>query len=328
MHSRDIVRKAWQITQVHLKKLIWYGSIPAFFTVIVSSIYSLYQYNAFRHSELFAPGEKSDLKPMLQMIWTWISSHPWGTVLFVIVALLFLLGYVILPPIFNGTLIAAVMRIHDFKPIDGSLETGLRKFFPLFEFGLLTGSFGVLTLFTEGSFILRWWGVNVFLVALPMLIFISIIGLIITFLFTYAQYYIVLQDSSLIGSIKESVILVLSNFRKTILIFLLMLLIGVRVVLNVVLVLLIPMGMVALGSFFSHIFSSIIILSLLGAVALALLLVSSYLFGLFHIFSTAVWVLTFAVLARKAQPKDSASEHEAAHGAAHEAHGPAVSYSH
>lgn len=302
MKSRDIVRKAWQVTQVHLKKLIWYGVIPAFFSTVVSSGYLAYQYNAFRTSELFSD-EPHSLKPFIQTVWSLISGHPWATVSFVIFAILFLLAYILIPPIFKGTLIEAVMRIRDYKPIGGSVEIGLRRFFPLFEFGIITGTFSVLTLFTEGSFILRWWGVNVFFAALPILLFVAMVGLIASLLFTYAEYFIVLENKRLIESIKESVILVIANFRKTILVFILMALIAVRVILNVVLVLLIPMGLVALGSYFVSSFTSVIVLTVAGVLGLGMLMLSSYLLGLFHIFSTAVWVFTFAVLSHREEPK-------------------------
>ena len=308
MNSREIVRKAWQITQVHLKKLIWYGVVPAFFSTVVSSGYLAYQYNAFRTSELFSD-EPHSLKPFFTTVWSVVSGHPWGTVAFVIFAILFGIAYIVIPPIFKGTLIEAVMRIRDYKPIGGSVEIGLRRFFPLFEFGIVTGTFSILTLFTEGSFVLRWWGVNVFFVALPILLFVAMVGLIASFLFTYADYFIVLENKHLIESIKESVILVISNFRKTILIFILMALIAVRVILNVVLVLLIPMGLVALGGYFVSSFTSTIVLTVAGIVGIAMLMVSSYLLGLFHIFSTAVWVFTFAVFSHREEPKAPAASH-------------------
>lgn len=304
MNSRDIVRKAWQITQVHLKKLIWYGAVPSFFSVIVSSGYLAYQYNAFRHSELFGESQTtSEVLPFLYWLWDIVSAHPWMTVSFVIFAILFFIAYVVIPPIFHGTLIAAIMRIRDYKPIEGALEVGLRRFFPMFEFGLLTGTFSVVTLFTESSFIVRWWGLNVFFVALPILLFVATIGLIASFLFTYSEYYIVLDNRGLIESIKESVILVIANLRQTILVLVLMLLISARIILNVLLVLLIPMVIVLLSSYFAAVLSSVFGLIVIGIFSLGVLLVASYLLGLFHVFAAAVWVLTFAILVHKESPK-------------------------
>ncbi|MDH5596919.1 MAG: hypothetical protein OEY44_02340 [Candidatus Peregrinibacteria bacterium] len=305
MSVRDTVRKAWQITQVHLKKLLWYGFIPAFFSTIVSSVYIAYQYSAFRNSALFSPGrgQGQDVFKMAKKVWNVASHYPKVTIALIVIGVLIFLGYVILPPIFRGVLISAINKIRKYEPISGSMEVGVRHFFPMFEFALLTGAFSITTLFTESSFILRWWGENVFFVTLPILLFIAMAGLIISFLFTYAEYFIVLKGKNITKSIMESTILVISNLRKTFLVFMLMVLIGVRIVLNVLLVLLIPMLVIGAASYMATIFFSTYGLAFIGIFAFAILIVSSYLLGLFNIFATAVWVLTFAQLHEKEEDK-------------------------
>lgn len=326
MNVRDIVRKAWQITQVHLKKLIWYGFTPAFFGVIVSSVYLTYQYNAFRTSPLFSPGHETNVIGAARTIWSVVSAHGTISAVLIILGVLIFLGYALTPPVFRGTLIHAVMKIKNYESIEGSFEVGVRHFFPLFEFALLTGAFSITTLFTESSFILRWWGENVFFMALPILLFIAMAGLIINFLFTYAEYYIVLDGKRLMKSMMESSILVIANLRKTILVFVLMVLIGARIILNVLLVLLIPMLVVVLTSYLATVFLSTIGLILIGITSLAILIVSSYLLGLFQIFATAVWVLTFDALTQKhtdastmkepekeAEPKEESDKEQLSH---------------
>ncbi len=301
MNVRDIVRKAWQMTQVHLKKLIWYGFTPSFFGVIVSSVYIGYQYNAFKHSVLFESEMNSDVLGTAKTVWDIASSHSAISVTLIVLGVIVLLGYILTPPIFRGTLIHAIMKIRKYESIDGSVEVGIRHFFPLFEFALLTGSFSITTLFTESSFILRWWGENIFFLILPILLFIAMAGLIISFLFTYTEYFIVLRGHGITKAVMESTILVIANLRKTILVFVLMMLIGARIVLNVLLVLLIPMMVVVLTSYLATVFLSTIGLIFIGIAALAILIVSSYLLGLFHIFAIAVWVLTFAALTEKGE---------------------------
>lgn len=304
MNVRDIVRKAWQITQVHLKKLFWYGFTPSFFTVVVSSVYLTYQYNAFKHSSLFgtelAPGEYAGLAAK---VWELASSHSGVSIFLIILSVLIFIGYMLTPPTFRGTLICALMRIKNYESIDGSFEVGVRRFFPMFEFGLLMGSFSVTTLFTESSFVARWWGLNILFLVLPFLLFVAAAGLVVSFLFTYTEFFIVLQNRGITKSIMESTILVIANLRKTFLVFVLMLLIGVRIILNVVLVLLIPMLLAIVMTYFATTYFSVIGIILVGLVALAVLIVSSYLFGLFHIFATAVWVLTFCELTEKKEVK-------------------------
>ena len=205
-------------------------------------------------------------------------------------------------------MINALMRIKKYESIDGSVEVGVRNFFPLFEFGLLTGAFSINTLFTESSFILRWWGENVFFLALPILLFIAMVGLIVNFLFTYSEYYIVLEKKKLMKSMMESSILVVANLRKTFLVFVLMMLIGVRIILNVLLVLLVPMVVIFLATYMASIFLSTWGIVFIGLSGFIVLVVSAYLLGLFQIFATAVWVLTFSELTEKNAEKSMASE--------------------
>jgi hypothetical protein len=301
MTVRDIVRKAWQVTQVHLKKLIWYGAVPAFFSTLVSSGYLAYQYHAFQTSALVT-GKDPDIGDSLHRAWGLIYMYPKFSIFMVVLTAIVLAGYTLLPPIFHGALIHALIRIKNYEPISGSFEVGLRRFFPMFEFGVISGSFSIITVFTESSFVLRWWGMNVFFFILPIFLFIAMVGLVASFLFTYAEFFIVVDKKRVIKSIGESVILVLSNLRKTILIFILMLLISVRVILNVILILLIPMCVIALGGFLASIFYSPVGIVMISIFAIAALAVTSYLMGLFHVFSTAVWVYTYALLAHHENP--------------------------
>lgn len=302
MNVRDIVRKAWQVTQVHLKKLIWYGAVPAFFSTLVSSTYLAYQYNAFKTSVALSGDEGFALIKDFKILWGIVTLHPKLTVILVVLGILVILGYILTPPIFRGILINALMRIKNYEPITGSVEIGVRRFFPMFEFGIITGSFGIITVFTESSFILRWWGENVFFMALPILLFIAAVGFIATFLFTYSEYFIVLEDKRLIESMKESAILVIANLRKTILIFILMLLIGARIILNVLLILFIPMGVVLLTGYFATTLLHTVGIVIIVILGIAVILVTSYLMGLFNVFATAVWVFTYAVLVEKTTP--------------------------
>lgn len=296
MNVKETVREAWQLTNENLRRLIWYGFIPAFFGVIVSSAYLAYQYNAIKQSVYFSDGTSSDVMGFFKTMWAWMSGYPVIAVIAVVLILLILLGYFVLPPIFKGTLITAIKKIRNEQPLAGSLEKGIRFFFPIFEFSIITGAFSITTLFTESTFILRWWGEGFLFAILPILLFIAMAGLIISFLFTYAEYFVVLEDKPLIRSIMDSTILVISNLKKTILVFVLMVLIGARIILNVILFLLIPMLVVFLTTYFANFFSSAFGIALLVFFGMGILIVSAYLLGLFQIFATAVWVLTFEEL--------------------------------
>ena len=303
MRTRDIVRKAWQMTQVHLRKLLVYGFVPAFFSIVISGLYFAYQYHAFKTSVLFSDNPDSDVLGAAKILWGLVSSHATLSIVTLVVLFFLGIGYIFIPAIFRGIMIQAVDKIRQYEPIKGSAEVGVRRFFPMFEFGILMGAFSITTLFTESSFVLRWWGEAVFFVALPILLFVAMVGLVLNFLFTYAEFYIVLERKPLIRAMMDSTILVVSNLRKTFLIFVLIVLISLRIVLNLVLVLLIPMLVVFLSSFFTSFLSSVIGWTVILILGLGIVGVSSYLLALFHIFTTSVWVLTFAFISGKEAEK-------------------------
>lgn len=301
MSTRETVRHAWQLTQAHLRRLIWYAGLPSFFVMVVSSAYLAYQYNAFRHSTLFSE-EVYSVLDSVKDVWGVVSNYPTLAIFGLLLAVIFLAGYFISPPMFRGMLIHALDKIRQNQSLKGSVEVGMRRFFPMFEYGLLTGIFGITTLFAESSLILRWWGVKPFLMALPFLLFIAIVGFVVSFLFTYAEYYIILEDKKVIQAIMDSITLVLSNLRQTFLVLILMILIGARIIVNAILVLLIPMGIIALASLFPSFFLTPLGLTLMAIFAFVILIVSAYLLGLFSIFATAVWVLTFGELRKESGP--------------------------
>ena len=309
MDVRSIVGLAWQMTQRNLRKLIWYGFIPSFFSVIVSSVYIAYQYYSFRHSALFSStAESMNILENVQYWWSLAADYRTLSIIALVLAIIILAGNYILPPIFKGTMINAIMKIDREESPHGSLEAGLRNFFPLFEFGLLTGAFSITFLLTNSAFILRLWGENAFFVILPLFFIIAIAGLLVNFFATYAEYYIVLEKKGIIKSVMESFVLVFSNMRKTLLVFVLMVLIGARIILNVLLVLLIPMLIVFLTTYLADIFMSTFGVVVMGLISLGILIFSAYLLGLFQVFATAVWVLTFKHLRLKSLGETSSHD--------------------
>lgn len=322
MRNRDIVKKSWQMTQVHLKKLIWYAFVPAFLTIVTSSVYMMYQYEAFKNSPLVTGKEGDEhFVTLLGVVWTFVRHHIGWSAFFTVGILIFLLCRMVLPPMLGGALIEACNRINHFKPISGSFEVGVRKFFPMFEFAIISGSFSITTLFTESSFVLRWWGESVFFFILPILIFVAMVGLILMFLFTYAEFFIVLEGKSIIKAMTSSAVLVISNLKRTILVFILMMLIGARVIINVILVLLIPMILIGISTLFASSILGKIGLIIALSITFVLVLVGSYLLGLFHVFATSVWVITYSQLSHHGEhhwgDDHTGHSHDEGHGDAH-----------
>ena len=106
---------------------------------------------------------------------------------------------------------------------------------------------------------------------------------------SFAPYFIVCEKKTLSTAIKKSVSIVFLNFGKTMSIILLMFLVNFRILINVVIILGVPLGVLLAMTYFAN--SVATVLSVL--VGIALLGFAAYLTAIVEVFSTAVWTRTF-----------------------------------
>jgi len=122
---------------------------------------------------------------------------------------------------------------------------------------------------------------------------IFVVGLVLYVLFTFSEYYIVIDNEKVMSSIVKSCTLVILNLQQTFMLVLLMLIIGIRIIIQLVLVIIIPaIVIVGLGYFASTSLSGYSLLILVGFSGL-LLILASYLAAVVYVFSVAVWTFTF-----------------------------------
>ncbi len=292
MKSSEVIRIAWHLTN-STKGLLWFGVIPAFFSTLVGIGYLAYQFFAFETSPFFG-GKDFDFSRIESLIFDFVGNHSsfviFGIVTAVVVGILFFL----LPPLCEGGIIGLVSAIwkkkEDVRASDG-VAIGAHHFLKMFEFQLAVGVFSFAEFLTITSLMVRKLGFSSWLIFL--LAFLFVVSFILSFLFIYAQNFIVLENRDLIPAFMGSAKLVVSNLRKTFLMWLLILLISIRVVVNVILIFLIPTFVAFVANFFVSTIAitiGIILAILVGFVVISL---AAYLAGVLHIFTTAAWTLTF-----------------------------------
>jgi hypothetical protein len=189
-------------------------------------------------------------------------------------------------------LIARKKSGQDVRMRDG-LKYGLNYFLPLFSYSLANRTFNIISIFWEAAFVLRNLGPDTFEALLPVLIPLIIISLLFMFMFTFSEYYIVIDDNHMGQSMAKSSVLVFKHWGKAFMVSLLMFIIGIRILLQVVFVLLVPLA-VLLG-FFYFAASTLpdIGIWIGGGLGIAALLFASYLGAIVHVFTTTVWVFSF-----------------------------------
>lgn len=298
MHSRRIIAEAWEFTKSHKRLMWWYAFFPALLTTIVNVLYVTYQFFAFKRSELFDNAGKSFIVEFFQLFVGFMNKH---SALWVPTVLLLLgvgLLYFLLPTICQGGIIRyiAKKRTDEQVRLSSALSYGLLVFLPLLEYHLLIKTFSLFSIITEAGFVLRNLGVDAMKTFLPIFIIFFFFGLLVSLFVTYSEYFIVLEKKSVLDSISASAKLVLLSWKDTFLIGILMLIIGARVIFNIIVTLIIPVSLFVFGGYVASVTFNAVGLYLGIILGIIALFFSAYFTGILNVFANAVWTYTFMEL--------------------------------
>lgn len=301
MRYKDIIRDSWEFTQHNKRLTLWYGFLPALLKTIAGILYILYQFFAFKRSPLFENADKSFLWELTEIIFKILNVHSYINVPLILTVLILGIAYLILPTILEGGLIQVIARIKNKQRVtvgDG-IYYGMLSFLTLFKFHLMIKIFSLFTIIGQAMFIVRNLGYDFFYFALPFLLVFMVISLVLSLLFTYTDYYIVIDEADIMPSIKKSTKLVIQHFRHTVLIFLLMVMIIARIILNIIIIILVPSIGVFVFSYLFTVSEATIAIGIGGCLGMIALLGAAHLSGIFHVFTTTVWTLTFLMLSNE-----------------------------
>ena len=267
----------------------------------------MYQYFAFRSSPLFENWNQSFTMVALKTVVDIVRQNISSTLPLIVVAVIIIILYLLVPSACDGAIIQLIARKkngQDVRTRDG-FRYGMMSFLPLFEYSWLIRTFSLVSLFGNASFVMRNLGMTAFWMASPVFVVIAIAGIAMAVLFTYAEYYIVIDDSKVLESVAKSAKLVFEHLEETILLSILMLIISVRILIQLLFVLLIPLAII--GSI--YLFASWIPwigFAVGGVLGLGLLYLASYLSATIHVFAATVWTFSFLYLTN--EPVVSARE--------------------
>lgn len=315
MKYRAIISEAWAITQNN-KKLIWiYAFLPSLLTTLVSMGYVSYQAAAFWTSEYIHPDIPSSQHPinvLIHLLTTGFQNNGGLMVFLLIFLALGLLAYLLVPVFMQGALIQVLARKRAGQDVSipQGITFGFTRFLPLLEYHLAIKTFSFFGLLGEASFAFRNLGPDVFSFLGWIFLLAIIVGLLVSLLFTYSEYYLVIDREGVFGSMIKSSGLVVRQWHHTLFMFFLMGVIVARMLINILVALLIPLLVVGPIFFFTNAtFATVgaVIGAILGLVALYF---ASYFVGVFHVFTTGVWTFTFLDLTDA--EKNDIDLHEAA----------------
>lgn len=295
---RHVIHEAWVFTREHKNLMLWYSFLPSLLTTLIGILYLAYQFFAFKRSPLFENSEESFLHELVTTVLGFLGEHKPFILPVVIVMIVVGVSYLLLPTLCQGGLVQIIAKMRKnlpVKAIDG-ISFGLLVFLPLFEYHLLVKTFSLFAVLTEGSFVIRNLGLEGLRLLMPFFLIFVVVGFILTLLFTYSEFFIVLEKKKVLSSMGNSAKLVVLNWQHTFLIGILMLLIGLRVIINVIAILLVPALIIISTALIATVTLAkigIIIGVIIGIIAL---LIASYFNGILNMFANTVWTFTFLAL--------------------------------
>jgi len=312
MNYREIISEAWQYTQKNKSLIAWYGFFPEIFSTTVGVGYIIYQIFAFKKSYLFDNSETSFLHDVATYIWDFVTSHISWTLPLVIFAIIFAIFYLLFPTIAQAASIQMIARNRNGQKagVGTGMRYGILSFLPLFEYHLLIKTFGFWAIIIEVAFVLRNLGPVIFQMMIPAFIVFIIISFILTLLFTYADFYIVIDDMPIFQAMKSSAKLVLTNWRYTFLITVLMIIIGVRIIIQTFLVFFVPGIIIVVTGYIATITIPATSVIIGGSIGLVALILAAYLNGIVDIFSYSVWTFSFLSLTAEKEVSARATTEE------------------
>jgi hypothetical protein len=304
MQYRAIISEAWSLTQSN-KRLIWaFAFVPAILSTLVGVVYAGYQVAAFWTSPYINPDiseDKHALRFIATIVLDLLRAMPGLTVLLLVICAIVVLAYLMVPVFTQGALIQTLARLRAGQEISiaEGVSFGFSRFLQLFEYHLLVRTFSFFSLLTEMFFAYRNLGPTAFEFFGWIFLLVISVGLLLTLLFTYSEYYIVIDKEGVMTSILKSCGLVMRQWHHTLFMLFLMAVIVVRLAINVLAALLLPLLVVAPLFIFTSLTLAKIGVAVGAVLALVGLYFISYFLGVFHVFTTGVWTFTFLELTAK-----------------------------
>jgi len=299
MHYRRIIGESWAFTQNNKGLVLWYAFLPSIITTIYGIGYLIYQYIAFNSTKfdthaLWLKG--LDLFNLIKSDPTLLSVTIGSIVIFALI-------YFFAPTFSTGAIIqiAARKRNKQQVKLHQGISYGLKPFLPLFEYHTMMHGLSFAMVLTELSFTYRHLNLEAFKLLLPIFALIGVVVLVFGLFATYTEMFIVIDGDPVFRSVLNSASLVMSHWQYTFLILILLMLIGLRIIFNILLVLVLPAIIIFGIGFLASLQLQFLGVFLAALVALVGLYLAGILGGNLMVFSKAVWTFTFLELTEEGE---------------------------
>jgi len=212
----------------------------------------------------------------------------------VIAAVIFLLLYIFLTPIFEWWLIKYISR-RDEEGYDTKISSSdvlwvwLFKFLPIFEYDQMFSKFKFLSILNFYLFSIRLLDWEYIKITTYVYLIIFLFSMLFNIFFSYSKFEIVLGNKNVFASIGSSAKITILNLKTTIKLYFMIFLLNFRVIFNFFILLLFPFLIaLAIGLISTQLvlWLTVIVLAILF---IALIAFISYLSAVLEVFTTSLW---------------------------------------
>jgi hypothetical protein len=288
MTPREIIAAAWNITSTTPSLRRWAYASSLLETLL--NVKLLFTQAYFGYVYLYGHGDAGffDIE-----IWIWNSLPPPVSITILVSFILLVVVEFFAPHLCLGAIIGLAAKRAKGEEPKGGTVLGLYNFFPIFalhEFLILAS---VPTTITVISLILRYIDPGLWAFSITGVLLLFLVGNVQKFLFAFAEEAAVIQKLGIFEAIGRSFKLIVSHLPRIMFLYLLLIVISLRIVINAVMVVLIPAIMVGFGFLLTLFLSQVA--SIIAALVLGVILIgiASYFLGYILAFKQTVWTLTY-----------------------------------
>jgi hypothetical protein len=291
MSPREIIAEAWAIVREQRALRHW-SYTSSFFSLLLTL--KLVAYQVYFGYELLAGHGGGGFFDVEIAIYN--STPPWFFWSFIVFFGLLVIVEIFYPHLARGAIIGLSAKAYNKQPVEGGLVLGLYNFFALFtihEFIVLGSLSNLVTII---SMVVRYVNGDIRVPIIMILTGLWIFSLILKFIFVFAEEAVVVNRVSVFEALGISLKLLLSYMSRIMFLYILLLVISLRILINAALIIVIPGIVIGLAILLTTFLSVALSYTIASIVGLALIAVASYFFGYIDAFKHAVWTITYIEL--------------------------------
>lgn len=290
MTPRELIAKAWAITQQE-KSLRHWGFFSSVFETLLNL--KLISYQVYFLIEHWRGGNAGffDIEIII-----YNSMPKWFFWTFVIILLVLFVVELFIPHLALGAITGLAAKAYKGEEVRGGLVLALYNFFPIFAIHEALFLSNWATVITASSVTARYVDGDMKFWIIGFLIFFWLVSNLLAFFFSFAIPAVVIEKISMFTAISQSFKLIISYLGQIMFLLLLLFVITIRILINTLIVLIIPAIVVGIALLFTFILSPAVSYTIAFCIGTVLVMIASYFFGYLLVFQHTVWTITYMEL--------------------------------